>query len=72
MQIRDRLPQLQGEIKTKAQGAVSGIYGISSQLSKEEIVTLIKKLLHKAAFTFRIPEKVHLVYLRVISANNIF
>ena len=70
--MRDRLPQLRGEIKTKAQGAVSGIYGISSQLSKEEIATLMKNLLHKAAFTFRIPEKVRLIYLRVISANNIF
>ena len=58
MQMKDRLPQLQGKIKTKAQGAVSGIYGISLQLSKEEIEALIKKLLHKVSFTFHIPEKV--------------
>ena len=58
MQMKDRLSQLRGEIKTKAQSAVSGIYGISSKLSKEEIEALIKKLLRKAAFTFRDPEKV--------------
>jgi Domain of unknown function (DUF6532) len=62
MQMKDQLPQLQGEIKTKAQGAVSGIYRISSQLSKDEIEAHIKMLLHKAAFTFRDPEKVRLVY----------
>ena len=62
MKMKDRLPQLRGEIKTKAQGAVSGIYGISSQLSKEEIETLVKMLLRKAAFTFCVPEKVCLVY----------
>jgi len=61
MQMKDWLPQLQGKIKIKAQGAVSGIYGISSQLSKEEIEALVKKLLRKAAFTFRVPEKVCLV-----------
>jgi len=72
MQMKDRLPQLRGEIKTKAQGAVSGIYGISSQLSKEEIETLVKMLLRKAAFTFRVPEKVCLVYFTFVSANNIF
>ena len=72
MQMKDRLPQLRGEIKTKAQGAVSGIYGISSQLSKEDIETLVKTLLRKAAFTFRVPEKVHLVYFTFVSANNIF
>ena len=62
MKMKDRLPQLRGEIKTKAQGAVSGIYGILSQLSKEEIETLVKMLLCKAAFTFHVPEKVCLVY----------
>ena len=72
MQMKDRLPQLRGEIKTKAQGAVSGIYGISSQLSKEDIETLVKTLLRKAAFTFRVPEKVRLVYFTFVSANNIF
>ena len=62
MKMNDWLPQSRGEIKTKAQGAVSGIYGISSQLSKEEIETLVKMLLRKATFTFRVPEKVCLVY----------
>ncbi|KIM73542.1 hypothetical protein PILCRDRAFT_725186 [Piloderma croceum F 1598] len=57
MQMKDRLSQLRGEIKTKAQSAVSGIYGITLKLSKEEIEALIKKLLRKAAFTFRDPEK---------------
>ena len=58
MQMKDRLSQLQGKIKMKAQSAVSGIYGISLKLSKEEIEGLIKKLLCKVAFTFRNPENV--------------
>ena len=62
MKMKDRLPQLRGKIKTKAQGAVSGIYGISSQLSKEEIEMLVKMLLPKATFTFHVSEKVCLVY----------
>ena len=44
--------------QTKAQSAVSEIYGISLKLSKEEIEGLIKKLLRKAAFTFCDLEKV--------------
>ena len=74
MKMKDWLPQLQGKIKTKAQGAVSGIYGILSQLSKEEIKALVKMLLHKVTFTFCDPKKVHLVYQRfgVVSANNTF
>jgi hypothetical protein len=73
MQMKDRLPQLRGEIKTKAQGTVSSIYGISSQLSKEEIETLVKKLLHRAAFTFHVPKKVHLMYYpQVVSTDDLF
>jgi hypothetical protein len=56
--MKDWLPQLRGEIKTKAQSAITGIYGISSKLTKDKIEALIKKLLQKAAFTFHDPEKV--------------
>ena len=49
---------LQGEIKTKPQSVITGIYDILSKLTKDEIEELIKKLLQKVAFTFCDPEKV--------------
>lgn len=61
IQLRDKQSQLCGEVKTKAQNAITGNYGISSKLSVDEIKELIKMLLTKSNFTFGDPGKVHLL-----------
>ena len=75
MQMKDWLPQLRGEIKTKAQGAVSGIYGISSQLSKEEIKALVKMLcarrLLPSVFLKRYVSCIPHLFLLIISSESV-
>lgn len=56
-QLKERLSQLRGEIKTKAKTAVPASYGIS-KLNEAEISALAKMLTKKSAFTFRDPANV--------------